>query len=44
VNQVETNKAEIDKLRTRSNIIDGINAFIAFIGAVIAAVIGSRAP
>jgi len=39
--QVEINNREIEKLRERSNIMDGINAFIAVIAAAIAAMIGS---
>ena len=42
-NQVDTNKEEIKNLRSRSNIIDGVNAVIAIVAATIAAAIG-KAP
>ena len=41
--QVETNTKEIDTLRKRSNVIDGINALVAVVSASIAAFFG-RAP
>jgi hypothetical protein len=42
--QVQVNKDEIDKLRNRSNIIDGANTLIALVAATIAGIVGSRAP
>jgi len=42
--QASDNKEEIDRLRSRSNTIDGINAFLAILGATIAGIIGTRAP
>lgn len=41
--QVDTNKNEIDKLRTRSNIIDAINGLFAIVVASVAAAFG-KAP
>jgi len=42
-NQVDNNTKEIDILRKRSNIFDGINGLIAILAAGIAAAIG-KAP
>lgn len=41
-NQVATNKAEIDKLRTKSNVNDLVVGSVAAIASAIAAVIGVR--
>ena len=41
--RVERNEEEIDKLRNRSNVIDGLNAFMTIVAATIAAALG-RAP
>jgi hypothetical protein len=41
--QINNNKDEIDKLRQRSNWLDGINAAFAIIAAAIAAALG-KAP
>lgn len=38
--QVETNKEEIEKLRSKSNLFDVINGFIAVIAATLAAILG----
>lgn len=41
--KVERNEEEIEKLRNRSNVIDGINALVALVAAGIAAAFG-KAP
>ena len=41
-NQVETNKSEIEKLRTRGDRWDTINTLIAIVGSAISGWIGTR--
>ena len=40
VQQMKTNKEEIDKLRNRSNLLDGINGAFAVVAATLAALFG----
>ena len=39
--QVETNKEEIEKLRSKSNLFDIINGFIAILAGTLAAIFGN---